>query len=546
MQTTVNPVVEEVARRNANYKPNIWNYERLQALRNEYEGAMYRREAEMLKAEVLSVFRAVEDPLHKLELIDQMNKLSLSHLFKEEIREAILKIVSIEGIASAMNESLYSCSLYFRILRQYGFDVSPDMFLNFIDGEESLAANTNSDAKPMLELYEASHFAKEGEGLLDRAKAVAYKNLKHFLSNNRGSNIYAPNCPLNQSVGWYNAKVHINGHDMIINRRSSMPRLARLSFNMVQAQHQKDLKEILGWWRNLGVCESLSFTRDRVVESFLWAVGVAYEPEYGSLRKWLTKAILLVLIIDDMYDIYASLEESEIFTKAVERWDPTEIEQLPEPIQKCFWILHDTARNIDLEVQSEKGWKSVLPYIRNYWTDFCKALLLEARWHHTGYFPTLKEYLDNGWVSSCGPVLALHALIGIGQERNETLDILDTKQEIVHYSSMIIRLCNDLGTSKAELERGDAPSSVLCYMREASATEDEARQYIRDLITSCWNKLNEFFINSSHVQQPIIRYIINTGRVASFIYQDGDGFGVQDKGTREQVLSCLIEPLPIL
>lgn len=63
----------------------------------------------------------------------------------------------------------------------------------------------------------------------------------------------------------------------------------------------------------------LTFTRDRVVESFLWAVGVAYEPQYGSLRKWLTKAIMLVLVIDDVYDIYGSKHELEQFTTAVER-----------------------------------------------------------------------------------------------------------------------------------------------------------------------------------------------------------------------------------
>lgn len=65
--------------------------------------------------------------------------------------------------------------------------------------------------------------------------------------------------------------------------------------------------------------EVLTFSRDRVVESFLWAVGVAYEPQYGSLRKWLTKAVLLVLIIDDVYDIYGSMHELHQFTTAVER-----------------------------------------------------------------------------------------------------------------------------------------------------------------------------------------------------------------------------------
>ena len=48
-------------------------------------------------------------------------------------------------------------------------------------------------------------------------------------------------------------------------------------------------------------------------------VGLAFEPEYRSFRKWLTKVINLILIIDDVYDVYGSLEELKQFTKAVER-----------------------------------------------------------------------------------------------------------------------------------------------------------------------------------------------------------------------------------
>lgn len=69
----------------------------------------------------------------------------------------------------------------------------------------------------------------------------------------------------------------------------------------------------------LGISEKLSFSRDRVVESFLYAGGVAYEHEHGSLRKWLSKVIKLVLIIDDLYDIYGCLEDLECFTTVVDR-----------------------------------------------------------------------------------------------------------------------------------------------------------------------------------------------------------------------------------
>jgi alpha-farnesene synthase len=74
------------------------------------------------------------------------------------------------------------------------------------------------------------------------------------------------------------------------------------------------------WWEKLGIKEDLCFARNRLVESFMCAVGVAFEAKYKSLRKWLTKVITFVLVIDDVYDIHASFEELKPFTTAFDRF----------------------------------------------------------------------------------------------------------------------------------------------------------------------------------------------------------------------------------
>lgn len=61
-------------------------------------------------------------------------------------------------------------------------------------------------------------------------------------------------------------------------------------------------------------------SRDRLVESYLWSVGLTYKPQHRCCREWLTKVITLVITIDDMYDIYGLLSELELFTLAVERF----------------------------------------------------------------------------------------------------------------------------------------------------------------------------------------------------------------------------------
>ncbi|KAL3819751.1 hypothetical protein ACJIZ3_005656 [Penstemon smallii] len=529
MAEFINRQVRDIdfARRNANYKTNIWNYEHLQSLTKQYD--------------VCSILCGVENRwYYKLELIDEMNKIALSHYFEKDIIEVVNEIAQCSYVSVNMNQDPYITALYFRILRQHGYNVSPDAFLCIMDDEEKFIKSAFSDTKTIIEVFEASHLLAEDECVgFDKAKTLASKYLK--MNYSCTYNIYSLKRPLHWSVSWFNVKKNI----LQAKHNAMLIKLARLSFNIVQVQHQNDLKEILRWWKNLGLLEVLTFTRDRVVESFLCAVGVAYEPQYGSLRKWLTKAITLILIIDDVYDIYGSMKELEQFTYAVERWDPKEIQQLPKAIKRCFWVLYDTTNDMDLEIQKEKNWNSVLPHLKRVWTDFCRALLVEAKWYHTGHTPTLLEYLENGWISSSGYVLSLHALLGVGQDMTKIIGILNNSHEIIYHSSLIIRLYNDKSTSKAELERGDAPSSIRCYMSEANVTEEEARCHIENTITCSWKKINGLFISRPRSEQPFIEYIINTARVANFIYQNGDGFGDQDGETRDQVLSCLIEPLPL-
>lgn len=71
----------------------------------------------------------------------------------------------------------------------------------------------------------------------------------------------------------------------------------------------------------MGLAPRLSFSRDRLMECFFWAVGMApLEPKFSDLRKGLTKVSSLITLIDDIYDIYGTLDELELFTATVERY----------------------------------------------------------------------------------------------------------------------------------------------------------------------------------------------------------------------------------
>ena len=56
------------------------------------------------------------------------------------------------------------------------------------------------------------------------------------------------------------------------------------------------------------------------MENFFWTVGVIFDPKQGYCRRMSTRVNALVTTIDDVYDVYGTLDELELFTAAVERF----------------------------------------------------------------------------------------------------------------------------------------------------------------------------------------------------------------------------------
>ncbi|MBO8631009.1 terpene synthase/cyclase family protein, partial [Staphylococcus aureus] len=125
------------------------------------------------------------------------------------------------------------------------------------------------------------------------------------------------------------------------------------------------------------------------------------------------------------------------------------------------------------------------------------SYLVEARWYSNGYKPTLEEYLGNARTSISGTVILVHAYFSFGQKMPfEALNYSNTSS-VIKWSSMILRLCNDLGTSSDEVARGDVPKSIQCYMYEAGVSESVARDHIKYLIAEAWKKMNECLVHDT-------------------------------------------------
>ncbi|XP_042479347.1 alpha-farnesene synthase-like [Macadamia integrifolia] len=541
-------------RRTANYNPNIWEYDFVQSIRSKFGDDTYKRRVEKLKEDVRHVLINNNKMilLAQLELIDDLQRLGLGYHFEKEIKEAFYALISLINNSGRISDDLHSTALGFRLLRQHGYLVTQDVFSSFMDETGNFMTSLSQDIKGMLGLYEASYLAVEGENMMDKAKAFSTRTLKDLKGNAYMDPyfadlvVHALEVPTHYRVPWSEARWYNKAYERREHINPTLLELAKLNFNILQATHQGELKEIYRWWKDEGLAENLSFARHRLVECFLWAVGTGFEPQYGYLRKWLTKIINLVILIDDVYDIYGSLDELEQFTDAVDRWDDKKIQHLPDYMKICFLTLYGTTNEISSGIQKDQN-KNIVNHLKKVWTDFCKALMVEAKWFNSKYSPSLQDYLDNARISSSGAILLVHAYFALAQETSDDeVGFLMTNQDFMYYPSLIIRLCNDLGTSAAEQERGDAPSSILCYMREEEVSEEIAREHIKGMIVESWKKMNENCIShSSHLPPIFLDFTYNVARVAHLIYQYGDGFGVQDRETKNNVLSLLVQPIQL-
>ncbi|XP_043692888.1 alpha-terpineol synthase, chloroplastic-like [Telopea speciosissima] len=325
-------------RRSANYQPTIWGFNFLQSLKSDYTEEAYKSKIKKLEEEVKHRFddRAMGH-LCQLELIDDIQRLGLGYLFEEEIKKALDTIACMNDMDHTRTdqESLHATALQFRLLRQHGYEISQGLFNHFKDEAGNFIASYLDDVKGVLSLHEASQLAVEGENILDEAKGLtrtALEKMKGDMEPRLAKQvIHALEFPLHWRMPWLEARWYIDIYDKKENSIPTLIELAKLNFNILQSVHHKELVELSRWWENLGFRDHLGFNiRDSVAQAFFGTLGMNPEPQFSNFRIDLTKIIMLIALVDDVYDVYGSLEELELFTHAVERWDIEAIDQLPD------------------------------------------------------------------------------------------------------------------------------------------------------------------------------------------------------------------------
>ncbi|KAK4572334.1 hypothetical protein RGQ29_030677 [Quercus rubra] len=406
-------------------------------------------------------------------------------------------------------ENLYARALKFRLPRQHRYVSLKTEVLPYV--EPVIYVNT-----PSIAYCRPSFLSIEGENILEEAKDFSTKHLEEYINQNKDKNLAAIiNHSLELPLHWRMLRLEARWFiDIYRTRKDMYPillELAELDFNMVQAAHQFDLKQVSRWWKSIALAEKLSFARDRLMENFFWTTGKIFLPQFGYCRRILTKVNSLITTIDDTFVIMKKTTHA------------SDIYIIP------LTILNEMA----FDTLKEQRFHINIRYLKKAWADLCRSYLLEAK--------CPQEYIENAWISRSAPTILVHAYFFVTNPITmEALDCLEGYPNIIRWSSMILRLVDDFGTSM-----GDVPKAIQCYMNETSASEEDACEYVRYLIFATWNKLNEEQVVSYPFNQLFIEIALNLARMAQCIYQHGDGHGIENHETKDRLFSLLIQSIPL-
>ncbi|CAL4941825.1 unnamed protein product [Urochloa decumbens] len=507
------------------FRPSIWGdfFLHYNNTTTPPQQILMEQRSNKLKKEVAKVLNSTTSSLlQTMHLIYALERLCLDYHFQEEINCVLAQISKID----VRKYDLHTVSLWFYLLRRHRHKVSPDVFAIFKD-EQGIFAWQNP--RDLHSLYNAAHMRIHGEKILDEAISFTKSELESTMPDLEQEGpltheiIRALDIPVPRSVSIYEAKFYISMYEEDTTIDRMVIEFAKLNSNLIQLQHQQELKILTGWWKNLQLQGNVSFSRDRIVENYFWMLGAYYEPSYSRARAILTIVLATIVILDDFYDSYATSEECKLFTMCIQCWDQRAAHDLPENVKLVFGQILDNFETIEDYLAAHEKYR--VSYLRNVTVDLVRAYNAEVRWRDEGYVPkTVEEHLQVSATSAAFQLLSCASFVGMRDITKESFDWVSSMPRMVHALCLILRLSDDLQES---YEEGEMPlevaSTIDSCMKEHNISMEYARKKLKDLIEKSWKDVNGEWLNPNNAQpKELLERIFNLTRTVEYMYKKED------------------------
>nr|BBO53759.1 putative delta-cadinene synthase [Scoparia dulcis] len=544
----------------ANFHPNIWGSSFLLHDFPETDGARKAQEEsiEKLKEELrkeLKELRMNRDYMGQVRMVDAIQRLGIAYHFELEIDQALQNVFeTFDDFCIHNDDDMHAIALSFRLLRQNGYKVSSKIFEKFMDDGEFKVPPDHDiySVMSMLEFYEATHLRFHDEDVLEYG-FVSVKNYLERMPPNFSIPALAEQ--VDHALNGYSnrrglprleGRFYLDNYAQQASHHQGLLRLAKLDFNWLQSSHKREASELYRWWKGLDVESKLPYIRDRMVETYFWILGIYFEPKYAVARKILSKVQAMASILDDTYDAYGIYEELKILTEAIERWDISSLDQLPEYMQLIYKALLELFREIENEEVIRQAGSYRIAYGKEAVKELARNYFEEIKWREEKYTPTTDEYMKLA-TKSCGYIsLIIISFLGIDGDlaKREAFDWVLSQPDMVKATLIICRLTDDMVGHEFDRKRDHIPSAVECYMKEHNVAKGTAVDKFNVQIEDAWKDLNQGLLRPTAIPAPLLQRIFNFARIIEVIYKKGDWYTNVGPEMQSYIRQLLLDPVP--
>ncbi|CAL4997512.1 unnamed protein product [Urochloa decumbens] len=459
----------------------------------------------------------------KLGLVDVLQRLGVDYHFHEEIDELLRSVYHDKDGGS--DDGLYVTSLRFYLLRKHGYAVSSDVFEKFKDEQGNISSD---DVNIMIMLYDAAHIRTRGEDILDNIISFNKCRLRSLLKTNLDPSVKEEvrvtlETTRFRRVQRVEARRFISVYEKNVMRDTTILEFARLDYNIVQMVYCKELRELSIWWKDLRSQVDLSFSRDRLVEMYFWMTAIVFEPFYSYSRIMLTKLVLYMALLDDIYDNYSTTEESNIFTTALERWDEKAAEHIPAYLREFYKSVLRTAADVVVELEKQNNKHAELA--REMVLHIAKCYHAEVKWRDEHYVPAhVDEHLELSMESIAGMQTLVLTFISMGDvTTREAIEWAWTYPKMVKGITVMARVLNDIMSHEREQASDHMASTVQTCMTQYGVTVEEAVEKLKVIVEEAWMDVVKDFLDQKYPME-LLKKGISTGQSIDFIYKSEDLF----------------------
>ncbi|CAN6835996.1 unnamed protein product, partial [Brassica oleracea] len=253
------------------------------------------------------------------------------------------------------------------------------------------------------------------------------------------------------------------------------------------------------WHKEVEFESKITYTKHRVAEAYLWALGTYIEPEYSQARVTLASVVILLTALDDMW-----LPEA-----------PTGIHSMKH-LYRVTIDFYDKLEE-ELEMQGKSGCGS---HLKKSLKSTANGYMQEAKWLRKDYTAKFDEYKENAILSSAYYTMMAMTFAGMGDfAKLDAFEWLSSQPKIRIASEIICQFTNDITSYEFEHKREYQSTVIDCYMKQFCVSKEQAVQVIANIVSTAWKDLNRELMRPHSFCFPFLIRILNLSRVIDVFYR---------------------------